>query len=328
MKKILLVICMLLCITGCGKVAKLENGQDAVVKLKNGDISVDSLYNEMKEKYAVSILMDMMDRQILEEKYKTDDEETSKINSQIESMRSQFDSEESYLSAIQQYFGVQDNDELKSMLSLNYKRNLAVLDYAKGLIKNDEIEKYYNDEVVGDMKLSHILIKPDVDSNMSDDEKQIAEDAARKEAQELISRLNNGEDFATLAKEYSDDTGSATDGGNVGTVNKQTNFVKEFIDASIPLEVNTYTKEPVKSQHGYHIILKTEQKEKPSLDSVKDEIIDTLANEKLSNQASLQYEAIGELRKEYGMDIQDDTLKSLYNKMMNNLINQANSNNQ
>jgi len=65
MKKILLVICMLLCITGCGKVAKLENGQDAVVKLKNGDISVDSLYNEMKEKYAVSILMDMMDRQIL-----------------------------------------------------------------------------------------------------------------------------------------------------------------------------------------------------------------------------------------------------------------------
>lgn len=326
MKKILLVICMVLLVTGCGKVAKLENGQDAVVKLKNGDISVDSLYNEMKEKYAVSILIDMMDRQILEEKYKTDDEETNKINSQIESMRAQFDNEESYISAIQQYFGVEDNDELKEMLSLNYKRNLAVLDYAKSLVKNDEIEKYYNDEVVGDMKLSHILIKPDIDSNMSDDEKQIAEDAAKREAEELISRLNNGEDFATLAKEFSDDTGSATDGGNVGTVNKQTNFVKEFIDASIPLEVNTYTKEPVKSQHGYHIILKTEQKEKPSLDSVKDEIIDTLANQKLSDKASLQYEAIGKLREDYGMDIQDDTLKSLYNKMMNNLINQANSN--
>ena len=66
MKKILACgIIVLLLSTGCGKVAKLENGQDAVVNLSNGAISVDNLYEEVKNKYALGVLLDMIDRQIL-----------------------------------------------------------------------------------------------------------------------------------------------------------------------------------------------------------------------------------------------------------------------
>ena len=50
---------VLLLVTGCGKVPKLENGQDAVITLSGKNISVDTLYGEMKDRYALSILLDL-----------------------------------------------------------------------------------------------------------------------------------------------------------------------------------------------------------------------------------------------------------------------------
>ena len=58
------MISMLL-ITGCGKVAKLKNGQEAVVTMKGKDISVETLYNEVKERYALESLIKLIDTQIL-----------------------------------------------------------------------------------------------------------------------------------------------------------------------------------------------------------------------------------------------------------------------
>ena len=86
----------------------------------------------------------------------------------------------------------------------------------------------------------------------------------RKKLKDLIKKLNDGEDFATLAKENSDDTGSAANGGDLGYFNKG-EMVKEFEDAAYNLKVNEYTKEPVKTTYGYHIILKTGEKDKAKL---------------------------------------------------------------
>ena len=94
-KKLLISMTMVLfLVTGCGKVAKLENGQDAVVTIKNGNISVDSLYQSVKDRYALSALMDLIDTQILEKEYKSDDEEKEEIEAQIASWLSTFGSEE------------------------------------------------------------------------------------------------------------------------------------------------------------------------------------------------------------------------------------------
>ena len=106
MKKILLsTMIVLLLTTGCGKVPKLENGQEAVVTLEEGDISVDALYEELKDKYALNILINMVDTQILEKLYPSDDEEKSNIKNQIETIKyyyenyykEQFSSWEEYL---------------------------------------------------------------------------------------------------------------------------------------------------------------------------------------------------------------------------------------
>ena len=80
MKKILiLTLAALFIVSGCGKVPKLENGQEAVVTMTGGDISVDSLYNDLKDKYALNILINKIDKQILEELYPESDDEKDYI---------------------------------------------------------------------------------------------------------------------------------------------------------------------------------------------------------------------------------------------------------
>jgi peptidyl-prolyl cis-trans isomerase SurA len=76
--------------------------------------------------------------------------------------------------------------------------------------------------------------------------------AALALAQELRERLVAGEDFAALAQEYSDDTGSATQGGDLGWFGRGA-MVAPFEEAAFSLEPGQIS-EPVKSDFGYHLI--------------------------------------------------------------------------
>ena len=69
-KRIIIVLMLALMMCGCGKVSKLSNGEDAVVSFKeNESISVDSLYKNLKERYAINVLIDMIDKEILFKEY-------------------------------------------------------------------------------------------------------------------------------------------------------------------------------------------------------------------------------------------------------------------
>ena len=57
-KKILLVICAMLLITGCGKDVKLVNGENAIVTFKEGGISSNELYSVLKDAYGAEKVMD------------------------------------------------------------------------------------------------------------------------------------------------------------------------------------------------------------------------------------------------------------------------------
>ena len=318
-----LAVCLL--VTGCGNNASLKNNH-TVVKTDEGKITADDLYVELKDKYGISVLVDMIDHQLFDEKYETDETEEETINAQIEQMKSQYNNdEEAFQAAITQYLGVEDEDELRDLLSLEYKRNLAIEEHVKDSITDDEIQKYYDDGVIGDIKVRHILIKPDTTDDMSTEEKQEAEDKAKKEAEDLIKQLDDGADFEELAKEHSDDTGSASDGGLIDYFNKDDNMDEAFLNASIDLEKGKYTEEPVKSSFGYHIILKVDQKDKPKLKKVKDDIIETLAEDKLNNDPALMYNALIEIREEAGIKFNDDSLKADYDELMQQLLDSDNS---
>ncbi|MDD6879258.1 MAG: peptidylprolyl isomerase [bacterium] len=316
MKKVLLsTLIVLLVVTSCGKVPKLKDGTDAVVTLKGENISVDSLYEDLKNTYGLNILINKIDRQILDELFKADDDETDYIKNQIETIKyyyenmykSQYSSFNEYLNAN----GVSSEEELKSNISLNYKRDLAATRYAKTLVTDKEINKYYQDEIFGDISASHILIKPDVSDDATDEEKAEAEAEALKIAKEVISKLKDGADFAELAKEYSDDSSNSASGGKLADFNHG-QMVDEFEKAAKDMKVGTYSTTPVKTEYGYHIIYKTAQKDKPKLEDVKDDIIEELANQKLSDNEKLSTIALIKLREEYEVKIQDSELNKQY----------------
>ena len=224
-------------------------------------------------------------------------------------------------------YGVSTEDELKEVLSLSYKREEATKDYVATLIKDKEIEKYYDEEIIGDMKASHILIKADYKDGASDEDIAKAKKEAKAKAEDLIKQLKKADKkevaelFAKLAKENSED-GSAEDGGDLGWFNKG-DMVSSFEEATIKLKVNEFTTKPVESEYGYHIILKTGQKDKPELKDVKEEIIDTLVEEKLAEDATLQTKALDKIREDHGIKFEDNELKKQYKTYIENNTKQS-----
>jgi peptidyl-prolyl cis-trans isomerase D len=121
---------------------------------------------------------------------------------------------------------------------------------------------------IKEAEIRHILIKTEAGDAGAD-----SKDKARAKAEELIGRIKKGEDFAALAKQYSQDPGSAMNGGELGT--KTDGFVKPFKDAADALKGGEMTDKPVESQFGFHIIKKDDPtlaayKKAKSLDAAKD----------------------------------------------------------
>ena len=299
LKSFIFVTALTLVLTGCGKKAELKGGNKTAVKINSTEISATDYYEEIKETN-ISKLVDMIDHQIFDKKYKTDDKEKKEIENQIKQIKSNYkDDEDAYLAVIKQYFGVNSEEELKSMLSLEYKRKLAIEDYVNESIKDNDIKKYYDEKITGDMKASHILIKVETKEKATDKEKEEADKKAKAKAESIIKKLNKGEKFSKLAKKYSEDESNKNDGGDLGYFSND-DMVEEFTKAVKNLEKGKYTKEPVKTEYGYHIILKTDQKKKPTLKSVKKDIKKKIADEKLQNDTTIHYTALMEIRKKIG----------------------------
>ena len=79
------------------------------------------------------------------------------------------------------------------------------------------------------------------------------------EAKAIIAELDKGGDFATLASTKSEDSGSGKDGGDLGFFGRG-RMVKPFEDAAFSLEPGQYTKTPVQSDFGWHVILVVEKR--------------------------------------------------------------------
>ncbi len=330
-KKWFLALAALLVITslttGCGQKAELKDGSQVAVKLDGIKITADEYYEEIKG-INIATLVDMIDHQLFDKKYGKTKEEDEQVKEQLKSLKDQYgEDEDTYTAVLRQYFGVQTEKELEEMLRLEFRRNAAINDFIEKNIKDKEIEKYYEKEVYGEVKASHILITPSVSEDASTDEKKTAEEEALKEAKKIIKELKNGKKFADLAKKYSKDEASASNGGDLGYFDLN-EMVDEFSNAVKELKVDEYTKEPVKSSFGYHIILKTGEKEKPKLKDVKDKILETLREEKLNEDPTLYYQTLIDIRKDKKIEFKDDKIKKQYNELMDQLVESAKQQNQ
>ena len=216
------------------------------------------------------------------------------------------------------------NDEfLKYILT----RELSYSAYREYFNKNtkvdeDTLKKEYekNKESYDTVTASHILISTIDEKGNELSEKDKA--AAKEKAEEVLQKAKSGEDFAKLAKKYSTDKSNKENGGDLGYF-QPSDMVEEFSEAVRKLKKGEYTKEPVKTKFGYHIILKVDEKEKAELKDVKDEIKEKLTTKKLSESNSLYYETLVKYRESKGLTWNDDALKKQYNDYMDQLIEKA-----
>ena len=324
-KKFLMLAIIMIAVVGCGQIPTLKNGEQKVASLDNGGVSADSLYAVLKTKYGAESFVNLLDTEILDDMYEETDDEKDYIDSQIKDLKSSAEENEISYEELLTYYGFEDDEDVEDYLSLNYRRNLAVNEYVEKSIKDSEIEDYYENEVYGDIKVKHILIAPDTTDDMTTEEKEAAENEAKKEAENIIKKIKNGEDFDKLAKKYSDDSSTASKGGSLGWISTG-DMVDEFDAAAFALKKGKYTTSPVKTTYGYHIIYKQDEKDKPTLKEVKDEVLENLVSQKLNDDPTLYYNTLEEIREDAGLKFEDKELKKAYNEYMANLKNQAQSN--
>jgi len=176
---------------------------------------------------------------------------------------------------------------------------------AKIKVTDKEVKEYYEkhkSEFVqpAQVRARHILVKVPADADKK------AWDAARKKAESIMKKAKKGEDFAKLAKEYSEDPGSKARGGDLGYFQKG-RMVPEFEKAAFALKVGQIS-EPVKTTFGYHII-KVEAKKPRKQESFKDvqqKIRQKLTREK---QRKVREEIIAKLEKKYPVEKHPELLK-------------------
>ena len=327
MKKTFIILSALiitLTLTGCGQTPKLKNGEEVIASVKGKKFSVENLYEQLKEKGGQSILINMVDNYIINKEIETDEDAKTYAESQLKSLKESYESNGQNFNTVLTQYGYENEDALKDEFIVEYKKKTITENYVKANLTDTEIEKYYEDNIYGDIEARHILISPDANDNMTDEEKTKAEDAAKAEAEKIIKKIKNGEKFSDLAKKYSDDKGTAKNGGKLTVTYGE--VVDEFWNATYKLKDKSYTTEPVKTEYGYHIIYRISQKDKPSLKEVKDEIIDKLVEEKTEEDSTLSTKAMVELRKKYKLNIKDDSLKKEYNTSIKEALKEDSSN--
>jgi len=173
-------------------------------------------------------------------------------------------------------------------------------------ITQDDLRAYYDQHrdqyrVPEQVKVSHILIKtplPGPDGKV--DEKGVAE--AQHRAEDLLKQLKGGAKLEDLAKKYSEDPGSAKQGGSLGWIGKgQT--VPEFEKTAFSLPKGQIS-DLVKSSYGFHIIRVDDKQEAhvKTLDEVKAEIEPVLKHQKGQQLAQKQAEALLKQARAEGLD--------------------------
>ncbi len=290
------------------RIATLKDGTQPVVKVNKKTYTANDLYEDMKSYYSVSLLLDKIDNDLLTKMYPEDDTMTSEVKSNAEYY---FNTYKQYYNYTQEQFleknGFSSYDAFLDYLRLDYRRNKYLEDYIKKNLTEDEIKKYYDENVFGDINTQHILIEVKSDSD-KDNSKKLSDEDAKKLAEEIITKLNDGTSWEQIQKDYKDKITYE----DLSYQSWDASLEKSFMTALKKMDDNSYSDEPVKTSYGYHIIHRLDQKKKPSLKKSRDKIISNLVSDKKSADSNLLYKSLISLRNEKNINFSDTDMKTKY----------------
>lgn len=249
-------------------------------RIKNAQLK--NAPNEMKKDTSYAVLSikesytnDLITRELLSQEFAKRNIKATKeeIEKKKQNFIKQIGSEEKFQNILKEN-SISD-EKLNSDMTLEVNMDKLVSQLNVKSVTDSDAQSFYNKNkeqfsVPERALVMHILFETNPDAirrkitdadknaNLStlDIDKKVKEEVARKEklAQEVLAKAKaNPKDFAKLAKEYSDDPGSAQKGGDLGYITRET-VVKEFGDAAFSQKIGVVGS-LVKTQFGQHIIL-------------------------------------------------------------------------
>src|SRR5690606_24320746 len=193
---------------------------------------------------------------------------------------------------------IDESDEFKQQQEFLRNQALHSAFIEKNVIEqitDDEVKARYDEEVKKltmpeEVHARHILVE------------------SEDEAKAIIKQLDDGGNFEEIAKEKSKD-GAAANGGDLGYFTKG-RMVPEFETAAFAMESGSYSKEPIKTQFGWHVLKVDDKRQQPAptLEQVSDEVRSVIVREKYV--ATLK-----DIRGKADVNIPDAELKASVDKL-------------
>lgn len=250
-------------LAACGKQA---SDDEVVAKVNNEVVTKGELYDYLVKENGQTALNSLIANKIIDIEAKSKNVEVTEedVQKQIDKIAEQYGGRETFEQFLEMY-GT-SLDDIEENIKINAKIEKLLGPDVE--IEEDEMKAYFEENKESfdekeQVKASHILVD--------------SEDKAK----EVKEKLQAGEEFADLAKEYSTDTSNNERGGDLGYFTRGA-MVKEFEDAAFSMEIGQIS-DPVKTDYGYHII-KVEDK-KPAKEATyeesKDEVKEILFQQKL-----------------------------------------------
>jgi peptidyl-prolyl cis-trans isomerase C len=271
---------VLIAISGCGKkdasseaegpVAAKVNGHaihenevarelgqmSQMMQQQGGQMPTDPAGMQQMRQNAVN---NLVDKQLLKEQVEKEGlaPNDAEVKAEIDKVKAQYPDEAAFLQRLQA-LGLSE-DDLREEISFNMAMQRLAVKHQDAApdASPEEAQKYYDEnrqqflEPEG-VRASHILIR----SAATDPD--TAKSAARARAEAALADVKGGRDFATVAKEKSEDPGSAPNGGDVQFFARG-RMVPEFEQAAFALQVGEISP-IVQTQFGYHIIKVTDKR--------------------------------------------------------------------
>lgn len=279
-------------------------GNDTIAKINDVKISKDEYSKIASFLYATgyvqedknkginnNILSFIIDNEVAyqdaqRENIKVEDKD---VNEKYEDLKETLKSNSAYKAKLDEV-GVND-DFLKSQV----KKDLIVSKYKENFMKNikindNEIKTYYDnhkDEFTKEeVRASQILISTLDDNNNVVNQEQ--KEKLKDKAEDILEKLKNNEDFAILAKEYSDDKNSGKDGGDLGYFSKEDKNI-DFTNPVFKLEKDQLS-DIIETEYGYHIVKLTDNKSvTKTLEESKEDIKNKILNQKYTQHIDSLY---------------------------------------
>ena len=302
-KLALMLTCMLM-LSAC---QSNNTSQGAAIASINGEnISATQLYDELvNSSTGKSAFFQETIREVVTANLPITDAMKTEADITLENLQEQYSSyygsdAETYLNNALTQSGFEDLDDYKETLIYSFQLQEFLNKYIEDHF--DEVfQDYY--ETQHPRYVSHILISMDDPDNPTEEE--------QAKVDEVQSRLDAGEDFAELAKEYSDDT-TASVGGDLGICDKSTSFVTEFLDAAMALNEGEISGQ-VKTDYGVHFI-KVDSTDAQTMKSDYQVLEERLP----SYDTYMIYLAM----QDYNVTITDETLKEIYDDQLQTYLDQ------